>query len=532
MWSQAVIKRLILPAILAIGAVGSMELAIELRYRPDFWQKTPWLMHDPYRGELFDRVEMYVRLSHLENSEPEIISVGDSSGFFSLQSTVVNRYTHGHKFLSLNTGANQAYIGYQALAEYMLRRSTHVKYVVLYLFPQLLPQEAVIELADLGPITYDSLVSLKSYLMPPSAFLSPYVKFRMFEGRHFRANDPLTGHLPSLQLDSTVDETLGWLPEFDVRYDRVDGRSPFFSDTRSAWYRQLGLTDPSAINTNLDDFTKWSRSYGAQLVVAFAPMQARGLKPSDPNVPLAQKALARFQREHPDVKFLFPLITRWGSEKFGMFNHISREYTFLSSERLGKALGRLVTDPNSIPPFQPQYEDTGPYPPITATPTGPSDPSLVWPALAFYLYTSTDDNSHRQFISKRVLDLLAAEHGYQYMMEDAAARIRSLAKRNIKIGFDFTQLHATPVAITGLPHCDERTDVQWVQLHGAMIFTYASPTANSKEPVAWPLTSHIYIPTIVEDGVRKFDGYCPEPSMTDQQGRIDQKIIEHANSDR
>ena len=107
--------------------------------------------------------------------------------------------------------------------------------------------------------------------MPPSAFLSPYAKFWMFEGRRFRASDPLTGHLPSLQLGSTVDETLGWLPEFDVRYDRVDGRNPFYPDTRTRWYDQLGLTDPSAINANLDDFYKMVRSYGAQLVLAFSP---------------------------------------------------------------------------------------------------------------------------------------------------------------------------------------------------------------------------------------------------------------------
>ena len=82
MWRRVAIKRLLLPIIVAIGVAGTIELAIELHYRPGFWQKTPWLMHDPYKGELFDRVEMYIRLSHLENTDPEIISVGDSSGFF------------------------------------------------------------------------------------------------------------------------------------------------------------------------------------------------------------------------------------------------------------------------------------------------------------------------------------------------------------------------------------------------------------------------------------------------------------------
>ena len=80
MWSQ--VKSRILPTLLAIGIVCVVEVVTQLRYRPNLWQKTTWLMHDPYRVELFDRVEMYIRLSNLEDSDHEIISVGDSSGFF------------------------------------------------------------------------------------------------------------------------------------------------------------------------------------------------------------------------------------------------------------------------------------------------------------------------------------------------------------------------------------------------------------------------------------------------------------------
>src|SRR3984885_14578717 len=177
--------RVVLPALAAIALAGAVELLLYLGYHPGFWQRSTWLMHDPYRPELFDRVELYLRLSHLEDSDPDIISVGASSGFFSLQSKVVNRFTGGAKFLSLNTGANQAFIGYQGIAEYMLRRSRHIKYVVLYVYPQLLPQEPVIRVADLGPITYDDLASARAYLTPPSAFLAPYAKNRLFEGRRF-----------------------------------------------------------------------------------------------------------------------------------------------------------------------------------------------------------------------------------------------------------------------------------------------------------------------------------------------------------
>ena len=180
-----VLRRLILPAMCAIAIAAAIELSIGLAFRPTFWQKTTWLMYDPYKSELFDRVEVFLRLSHLENSDPDIISVGDSSGFFSLQSRIVNRYLGGLNFVSLNTGANQAYLGYQAIAEYMLRRSKSIKYVVLYTFPALLPQDIVIGVADLGPITYDALVGAEAYLTPPSAFLAPYAKFRSLRGTTF-----------------------------------------------------------------------------------------------------------------------------------------------------------------------------------------------------------------------------------------------------------------------------------------------------------------------------------------------------------
>jgi hypothetical protein len=506
--------RVVLPALVAIALAGAVELSLYVEFHPCFWRRTTWLMHDPYRSELFDRIELYLRLSHLEDSDPDIISVGDSSGFFSLQSKIVNRYTGGAKFLSLNTGANQAFIGYQAIAEYMLRRSKHIKYVVLYIYPQLQPQEAVIQAADLGPITYDNLASVRAYLTPPGAFLAPYVKSRLFEGSHFSKNQPLSNHMPSLQLMSTVDDTMGWLPEFDVRYDRIDGRSDFFPDDRVGWYHQLGLTEPSAIVANLDEFNQAVRRYGARLVIAFAPIAQRVLTPNSPYVAANDSALARFQLEHPDVKFLFPLLTLWGPEKFGMFNHISREYTFLSSERLGRALNKLVHDPESIPAHTAQATAPESYSSIVINPTGPADSSLLPSALALYLYTSTNEEKYHALLSPRVEDLLSREPAFRAAMDDTRERIASLTQRNIKIGFDLSEMRATPATVEGLPHCGTPgQQPQWVQLDGNMIFTYESQTTSSHEPVRWPETSHILIPTVIDDGVRKFDGYCPEPSM-------------------
>ena len=164
----------------------------------------------------------------MEDIEPDIISVGDSSGFFSLQPAIINRYLGGWKYVDLNTGANHAYDGYYAIAEYMLRRSHHIKYVVLYTFPQLLPQQAIFNVGDLGPILKRDLVSIKASLLPPSTFLAPYAKFLIFEGRHFHRSDPLGNTSVLLQLTDTVDAAEGWLPEFDVRPNWINGDYWFY----------------------------------------------------------------------------------------------------------------------------------------------------------------------------------------------------------------------------------------------------------------------------------------------------------------
>src|SRR5205823_4346972 len=133
------ITHLIAPIAFGLCFVALVELGIHLKYHPTFWEKTTWLLHDPYRGEHFDRVIVAEKLSNLLDLDADIISVGDSSGFFSLQPTIVNRYLHGLKYVNLSTGANQAYDGYRAIAEFALRRSPNIKYVVLYIFPLLVP---------------------------------------------------------------------------------------------------------------------------------------------------------------------------------------------------------------------------------------------------------------------------------------------------------------------------------------------------------------------------------------------------------
>ena len=96
------------------------------------------------------------------------------------------------------------------------------------------------------------------------------------------------------------------------------------------------------------------------------------------------------------------------------------------------------------------------------------------------------------------------------MLAEARSKTAFLAKKGVTLGYDISDLKAVPISLSGLIHCDADAALQWVQVYGAINFTYTSKRGTWREPVAWPKTSHLFIPLRAEEGAEKFDGYCPE----------------------
>jgi hypothetical protein len=180
------------------------------------------------------------------------------------------------------------------------------------------------------------------------------------------------------------------------------------------------------------------------------------------------------------------------------------------------ALGNLVANPASVPTYVAHPGRTEPHPDVSWAPTGDPDREALDAAMAFYMYAATADESYRSRISKRVLDLLQRDPAFEFMMEDTRKRIAVLARNDAKLLYDTSQLDGTPISVSGLNHCNREPGIDWVHVHGTMNFSYQSPGKDLKAPVRWPAESHIFIPTVVEDGVRKFDGFCPEPTVPTQ----------------
>jgi hypothetical protein len=503
-------NKLLVLAVGVIVLIAVIEGTIEFVFRPTFWQKSTWLLYDPYRPDTLDRLFTYLKLEGLVEAKPNIISVGDSSGFHANQPAIVNRYTHRLKFVNLNIGSNQAFDGYMAIAEYMLQRTNTIKYVVLYMFPYWMPEDRALEFTANGRTLRDVLVSAKSYVTPPSAALSPHVKYWAFENRAFES--PSFDHKAFFELKDTLHQDLGWLPEHDIRPDRIAQTSSDGADQR-LWYKRLPFMEKSYLNAILSAFNKMVRSYGATFVVAFNPVPARTVIPGEPNSIARQRNLQRFQEENPDVVFLFPNVTTFSDEKYGTFNHISREYSFLTSRRLGMALGNMIANPGAVPKYVAQPSQTEGRSDISWAPTGAPDEDMLDAAMAFFMYAATADEAYRSRISKRVLDLLLRDSAFEFMMEDTRKRIAVLARNDAQLLYNASQLKGTPINVSGMIHCNRAPGVGWVHVYGTMNFIYRSPGKDLKAAVSWPETSHIFIPIVVEDGVRKFDGFCPEPSV-------------------
>ena len=93
---------------------------------------------------------------------------------------------------------------------------------------------------------------------------------------------------------------------------------------------------------------------------------------------------------------MFPLVTTFTADKFAQYNHIAREYVFLSSQRLGEALGKYFRDPKSVPKFVTSFvpKPRSPRPEVRAT--GAANDDLRDAAMAFFMYTATADPKYRE----------------------------------------------------------------------------------------------------------------------------------------
>ena len=88
--------------------------------RPDDDERSNFLSLSYLRPEVH-RLIVDEKLRAFARSSPDIIQIGDSTGFYGVNSDIVTNHLGGLRYLNLSCCANMGFDGYYAVAHFMLR---------------------------------------------------------------------------------------------------------------------------------------------------------------------------------------------------------------------------------------------------------------------------------------------------------------------------------------------------------------------------------------------------------------------------
>jgi hypothetical protein len=294
----------------------------------------------------FHRTVIFGKLSDFDRSSPDIIQVGDSSGFHGVRPEIVMRYLHGLTYLNLSCCANTGYRGYYAMADFMLRRNPGIKAVVLYVSLNNLPRADLIEgQHQIGESIQKSLNTPFAYLWPATLALRQMIS-DAFE-RQSRTDAVFT-----VEMRQSAREHNGWWAEHDRRLTGAK-RTDFWREAcgetgvaiRSDQDRFYGDDfvhgRQSYTRTELQRFARLAADHGAKLVVIFHPFSCRGLEGS---LLAARRDDVRALVKQYDNMVALPdqMLALWPTERFVGADHLRVGYDEENSRRVGRLLAQYL----------------------------------------------------------------------------------------------------------------------------------------------------------------------------------------------
>jgi hypothetical protein len=325
--------------LLALGVIAATEGVCALALRPGIVERTKFNRLDRFHSSV-----IFGKLNDFADSSPDIVQVGDSSGFHGVRPDVVMRYLGGLEYLNLSCCAALGYRGYYGIADFMLRRNPGIKAVVLYVSLNNLPRADLIEgQHQLGEFIQNSLTTPFSYLSPPTGALRQRVVDAMEKKGQSKTDAVFTD-----DMRQSTRAHHGWWAEHDRRLTG-DKRAAVWRDTCGetgikAWNDQAAYRagdGQSYTATELARFATLAAHHGARLIVLFHPFSCRGV---EGNFLEARRADIRtvVQRHHNAVALPERMLETWPTEKFVSSDHLRVGYDEENSKRVGKLLAHYL----------------------------------------------------------------------------------------------------------------------------------------------------------------------------------------------
>jgi len=203
----------------ALATIVAVELGYSVVDASSPVERSNYLNWNFNSDELFHKVVIYEKLRNAVRSKPDIIQVGDSSGFHGIKPRIVDQYLGGLKYENLSCCANTGFDGYYSIADFMLRNATEIKAVVLYMSLNNPPRDlAGAESATVGGADRirNAFGALAPFTSPPTLSARPDLVSALYTLGH---TVNLLGVTPSgtmwPEFTNFLRTERGWWPEHD-----------------------------------------------------------------------------------------------------------------------------------------------------------------------------------------------------------------------------------------------------------------------------------------------------------------------------
>ena len=330
--------RALRPFALAVAAIAVTEAAVGLALRPNIVERSKFNLLNRFQNTV-----IFGKLAEFADSSPDIIQVGDSSGFYGVRPDVVARYLGGLKYLNLSCCAGMGYNAYYAMADFMLQRNSSIKAVVLYISIRDLPRaDSMLGQAQFGDFIQNSLTTPLAYLSPPTVALRQRIVDMMERKGQSKLDAIFTD-----ELRQSAREHNGWWAEHDRRFSGAK-RAEF-------WRETCGQTGIAVLDDNKSYYGEDKQSYvlsefqrlaslaarhGAKFIVVFHPYSCRGLNGT--LLDARREDLRTLMRRNANMVVLPERVLEiWPTEKFVSADHLRVGYEEENFRRVGKLLAPL-----------------------------------------------------------------------------------------------------------------------------------------------------------------------------------------------
>jgi hypothetical protein len=338
---------------LVVLIFGIIEGAIYLARTPDPLDSTNFLQLGFGNGAV-QRHFIFEKMKAFADSKPTIVQVGDSSGFYGIEPAVVMQHLpNGAEYINLSCCANAGFNGYYNILDFMARRNSSIRYMVLHITPYTMPRPELWErdganlwggagLEVFGDAVKEEFLSWKRFFHVPSLSLRREVTDAVFYLTPLRgsvtegiAGAAGRGHPlhspPYLEFMRDFRNNRGWMPESDIR------GGVYASECDVPTPKRYGTT---YIEHIFEKYAELAAEHHSKLVIVFQPVAC--VFGTGKGSAAAREAIERFKAKHPEVEVPFPFIETWPVEMFSVPAHVVREHTDLIGNRLGLAMKQIM----------------------------------------------------------------------------------------------------------------------------------------------------------------------------------------------